>query len=280
MGLDSPQRTVLHNLRRLLFRQHPVREEVAGTLESVRAITYDHLEWCYRAFYHPSNLVLFVAGDLEPEAVLERVDRDQAGRQPGPPPGFHRKKNEEPAAVVAESARERMAVAVPLLALGYKDPCWSAASTLTRRVAGEMALELLVGRGSDLYHRLYREGLIDDSFAGSYACGRDWAFTVFLGRTRDPVSLAERLREGLSSARAGWESTDLERCRRASRGQFVSLFDSLEAPGQLVSELHFYGGDLFDYWRVLAALEAEDVRAYLEEALAPERVGVSLVLPA
>lgn len=279
MGLDSPHRTVMHNLRRLLYRRHPVREDVAGSLESIREITFEHLELCYRNFYHPSNLVLYVAGDLDPGQVLDHVDRHVGGRRRGPAPGFRRVGVPDHGELEERNAEQRMAVAVPLLALGFRDPAFPGGGDLRRRVAGEMALEIVLGRGSDLFHQLYQEGLIDDSFAASYACGRDWAFTVFMGRTPDPGRLGDRLREGIFSARRNWSDRDLERCRRAALGQFVSFFDSLDAPAYLVPDLHFYGLSLEDYYRTLQQVEAGDVALYLEQALQPELGALSTVLP-
>ncbi|MBC7340250.1 MAG: insulinase family protein [Firmicutes bacterium] len=279
MGLDSPHRTVVHNLRRLLFGRHPVREDVAGSLESVRDITFEHLELCYRAFYHPSNLVLYVAGDVDPAEVLEHVARAVARRRRGPAPGFRRVGVPDPGEPAERAVEQRMSIAVPLLALGFRDGAYPGGSDLERRMAGEMALEMVAGRGSELFHRLYREGLIDDSFAASYACGRDWAFTVFMGRTPDPTRLGERLREGISAALTGWREADLDRCRRAALGQFISLFDSLEAPAYLVPELHFYGLSLDDYYRVLQQVDSHAVARYLQEALRPEQAVTSTVIP-
>lgn len=287
MGLDSPHRTVVHNLRQLLFRRHPVREDVAGSLESLRQITFEDLELCYRAFYHPSNLVLFVAGDLDPRQVLDHVDRHVAGRRAGPAPGYRRLGvvDDPPTGDGGRAegglgrVEKRMAVGVPLLALGFRDAGFPGGGDLRNRLAGELALEVVFGRGSELFHDLYREGLIDDSFAASYASGRDWAFTVFMGRTPDPARLADRLREGLEAGRRTWREEDVVRCRRAAVGQFVSLFDSLEAPAYLLPELHFYGLSLDDYYRTLQALDAGDVGAYLDRALAPEMAATSVVLP-
>lgn len=287
MGLDSPHRTIVQNLRQLLFGRHPVREDVAGSLESLRQISFDDLELCYRAFYHPSNLVLYVAGDLEPGQVLEHVDRHIAGRRPGPAPGYRRLGvTDDPRAGNGDQptggfghVEKRMAVAVPLLALGFRDAAFPGGGDMRGRLAGELALEVVFGRGSELFHRLYQEGLIDDSFAASYASGRDWAFTVFMGRTPDPGRLADHLREGLAAARRNWREEDVLRCRRAAVGQFVSLFDSPEAPAYLLPELHFYGLSLDDYYRTLQVLDAGDVATYLDRALAPEMAGTSTVLP-
>ena len=66
---DSPGFQVYHQLMMLLYRHHPVRDAVAGTVESIREITPQVLYDCHRIFYHPSNMTLCVSGDVDPEEV-------------------------------------------------------------------------------------------------------------------------------------------------------------------------------------------------------------------
>lgn len=42
-----------------MYKAHPVKIDIAGTVESIGEITAEHLYECYNTFYHPSNMVLF-----------------------------------------------------------------------------------------------------------------------------------------------------------------------------------------------------------------------------
>ena len=51
--------------------------DIAGTVESIDEITAEHLYECYETFYHPSNMVLFVVGAVDPEEMMEFIKKNQ-----------------------------------------------------------------------------------------------------------------------------------------------------------------------------------------------------------
>ena len=53
-----------------LYHEHPVKIDIAGTVESIQDITAEHLYECYETFYHPSNMVLFVVGAVDPDEMM------------------------------------------------------------------------------------------------------------------------------------------------------------------------------------------------------------------
>ncbi len=105
-------------LLRAMYRNCPVRIDIAGTVESISHITADLLYKCYNTFYNLSNMVLCVAGNVTPEAVLEVADRIL---KPATPVNIERKFHEEPRAVKEEYAEETLAVASPIFSLGFKE---------------------------------------------------------------------------------------------------------------------------------------------------------------
>ncbi len=49
------------NLLNALYHNHPVKIDIAGTVESIAEITAEKLYQCYRAYYNLHNMVLCVA---------------------------------------------------------------------------------------------------------------------------------------------------------------------------------------------------------------------------
>ena len=49
---------IYYQLLRQLYARHPIRDRVAGTVESISGITDKTLYDCHRAFYAPSNMAL------------------------------------------------------------------------------------------------------------------------------------------------------------------------------------------------------------------------------
>jgi len=50
-----------------------------GEVSDIQKIDRDLLEQCYRMFYNPSNMVLVVAGDIDPKTAFEVADRTLNG---------------------------------------------------------------------------------------------------------------------------------------------------------------------------------------------------------
>ena len=61
---DNPNWRVFFNLLDCLYVNHPVKLDIAGTIESISKITKELLYDCYYTFYTPSNMVVVVVGDL------------------------------------------------------------------------------------------------------------------------------------------------------------------------------------------------------------------------
>lgn len=74
---DNPDARVFYDLLKALYQEHPVRIEIAGTIDSIAKITKDTLYECYNTFYHPGNMVLFAVGGFDPETVFEWISANQ-----------------------------------------------------------------------------------------------------------------------------------------------------------------------------------------------------------
>ena len=71
---DNPNWRVFFNLLDCLYVNHPVKLDIAGSIESISKITKELLYDCYHTFYTPSNMVVVVVGDLVPEEVFSIVE--------------------------------------------------------------------------------------------------------------------------------------------------------------------------------------------------------------
>lgn len=192
---DNPERRVLFNLLRGLYAVHPVRLDIAGTVESIAEITPELLYGCYETFYNLHNMVLAVSGNVTPEQVLRVADRML---RPGPDRRVERAPFSEPREAVSSRVEDRMPVAAPLFYLGYKVPMPSESgvrcSTPEETVSAAVLAELLGGRSSALYARLMDEGLVNTSFDVDYFDGPGFAAWLIGGESRDPDAVCEAFR--------------------------------------------------------------------------------------
>src|SRR5690606_9516880 len=271
------------NLLQALYHVHPVRIDIAGTVDSIRRIDAETLYACYDTFYHPSNMAVFVVGDVDPDAVLAQVEADLAPRGYAPRPPVERLYPEEPPTVAQARVEATLPAARPLYALGFKDPVWTMTDEerLRAEVVTSLVLSAALGRSSRLYQELYDDDLIDDGFSARYQLGTNFGHTIVGGETRDPDALHARLMQGFERLREeGLSEEDLRRVQRQAVGEFVQMFNSLEFIANGFLYYHFLGGSLFGYLSELQAVTLEEANRRLREHLHPDRAAVSIVRPA
>jgi predicted Zn-dependent peptidase len=87
MCLDSPSQRVTMLVDELLWPEHPLGRDIAGSKESVAGITRDMMLDYLAQQYQPGNIVLAIAGDIQQPEVVNIVSQAIAGwvsHQPHP----------------------------------------------------------------------------------------------------------------------------------------------------------------------------------------------------
>lgn len=265
---DNPEWRAYFGLLQGLYHRHPVRTEIAGTVESIMTITKELLYLCYETFYHPSNMALFVVGPVDPARILSLVAENQAGKTFAPPGAIRRFYPEEP--TNARQARVEIAlpVGVPKCLFGFKDPAGgvSGDALLKRELATQLLYDIVLGPGSDLYQKLYDEGLIDDTFGVEVSVETTYSFSLAGGDTPDPDRMLDEVRKGLEAVvRSGISVTDFERARRKRLGEFLAHLNAPEFIANQFTKYRFQETDLFRTVALLESLTADDVNARMAE---------------
>lgn len=280
---DHPQWRVFFNLLAALYREHPVRIDIAGTKESIAKITPALLYQCYRTFYHPGNMGLFIVGDLSLDEVGRQVEENLARHNHTPMGPIERFLPEEPAEILQQRVSQELMVSEPIFNLGFKDPqvaLWQGRDLLRRETAMELLLEIIFGESEPFFNELYEAGLIDANFDSGYTAETTYGYTLIGGETRDPEQLYARIMEQIQKLRmSGITEEQFERHRRNQLGGYMRRFNSLEFIANSYLAHHFRGSDLFQYPAILRDLRRQDLAELLEINLNPDRHAVSLVLP-
>ncbi len=283
MNDDQPGWQVVAELMKSMYHVHPVRDDIAGTVESVRAISVDALDKCYGTFYHPSNMTLFAVGDIHPEMVVDVVDQEMGRLSHGPAPLLERIRPVEPASIARPRHSRKMTVSRPLVCIGFKDAdVGYAGDRLARKVVTcEILLSMLAGRSSDLFMEMYNAGITDNSFSWDYSFDRDFAMVSFDGRTPEPEAFVQRLVDGINEfRRADLDLQAFDRIRRMLEGAWLREFNSLEAITYQFIDYHFLDMNIFDRLEIVSSITGEEVKAMSENLLIQKNMSVSTVLPA
>ena len=121
MYQEQPGYKLMFNTLRAMYESHPIRVDIAGSVESIYEITKEDLYLCYETFYHPSNMVLFVVGDVDVDHIYNVVADHENQRDKTNQPRIVRDSLKEQDSVKEKVVTEKMKLQSPRIMLGFKN---------------------------------------------------------------------------------------------------------------------------------------------------------------
>ena len=277
MGEDRPGTANYYSLLNLLYRHHPIREKVIGTVESIAEITAETLYACHAAFYTPANMVLCVAGDVDPDRILA-VAEEELPREESAVPVVHFGEEEDLLPVERRSVLE-MPVSAPQFLIGAKlNPAEKGQALFRQQLTASLAMRLLAGPSSPFYNRLYESGLLNRSFDADVDFSTSVATVIIGGESRDPDAVFDALLEELDRVNAeGFDAALFERTRRAGIGAALRGMEDFDDVCVSLALDEFDGFCYLDYPALMASIAKEECEAFIRDTLQPERLALSIV---
>ena len=272
---DDPDWRVYFNLLGALYQDHPIRIDIAGTVESIAGISADLLYRCYNAFYNLNNMVLSIAGNFEIKDVVEACDKIL---KPAAPVRVSTREVQEPDEIRTRRVEQTLEGAAPLFQIGFKGRAKSYRENILAQVTGELVCDLIAGESTALYRELYDEGLINAVFDTEVMAGPNYLVNIFSGESRDPDAVFARLTDGVRALQErGILEEDFERARRAAYGRYVGIYGNVESmAGMMVlAKLADFGA--YEPLDLLGELTLNDAQAFLRENFDTERCALSVV---
>lgn len=269
---SNVQGKMMEALLNVAFLAHPQRSLIgwASDIENLRA---KEAEEFFRRYYVPANMVMALAGDVDPQQVRRLAELYFSALPPGPPPP--RIITEEP----VQEGERRVAIETPsqpLIYIGYKRP---AATHPDDAALAVLAGALSSGRTGILYKELVEQKkLALAAFAGADFIGRRYpGLFVFIcapamGKTAEENEKAiEQIIERLR--RDKLEEAVLRRVKNQVRAGLIRALDSnMGMAQQLASHYALYGDwrKMFTRIQEIEKVSADDVlrvaRTYLTES--------------
>ncbi|OZT11562.1 peptidase M16 [Priestia aryabhattai] len=279
---DNPDWRLYFGTIQNMYKNHPVKIDIAGTIESISHITKDLLYTCYGTFYHPSNMLLFVVGPVDAEKVMTQIRENQAKKDYEDMPEITRHFDKEPETVAEQKQVLNMPVQASKAMVGLKTrkPERSGQDMLRHELAMNIVLDLAFGKSSSYYEDLYKNGLIDETFSYDYTEESGFGFALIGGDTEDPNKFYGRIKEILFEVKSkGLQEDELERVRKKKIGEFLRALNSPEFIANQFTRYAFNDMNLFDVVDTLEKLTVDDVKHVMNDMIQEESFTVCEVVP-
>jgi predicted Zn-dependent peptidase len=278
MSMDSPSQRVSMLLDELMWPGHPLGRDIAGSKESVEAISRDMMLDYMGDYYRPENAVLSIAGDIEHKEMIDAVSRVTSGWKKGPPPSPYKPYRGKLARRVRIEKRDTeqtpLCLALPGLSIVHPDRF---KLDLLNVILGEgmssrLFIEIRDKLGLAYSIQSYAEHFLDTG-AMSISAGVD--------AKNLPVAIKAILAE-LSRLEEPISEVELSKAKELFKGRILlRMEDSRSVSGWLGGQ-EILTGEILTVDDVISAIEAittAELRKLAEELIKPEQMRLAVVGP-
>lgn len=253
---DMPESVLFWRTMHNLFINHPLTYDIAGTVESVDAITVEGLTTCHQTYYHPTNTLVVIVGPVDPQAMIALIEANQASKTfkdiiVPTMPAYEAAIRTTYDTITHLEAQDKLMMA-------YKQsPEIYQGAFLKYRFAMNIYLEIMFGPTSDFYERLVDQGVINDSFSAFSFVEQDMALAFFSGDTKKPDVLFDEIKATIALIPT---KTEIETVQQRMLGSFIRSLHSLEALAHDITNYSLMDEDVFAAIEVIQGLTYDDVK--------------------
>jgi predicted Zn-dependent peptidase len=279
---DNPDWRVYFGTIAGMYTKHPVKIDIAGTVESIAEITKDLLYSCYETFYHPNNMLLFVVGPIDPKEILQLIKENQAKKQFPDIEPVKRAVVNEPDGVSKKENVIPLNVQTPKCMMGFKEknPQRVGEERLKYELSVNILLDLIFGQSTKNYEEMYNEGIIDQTFSYDYTEEYGFGFSLIGGDTKDPDKMKEKVLSYIKQYKENpLEEDALERIRKKKIGSFLRALNSPEYIANQFTRYQFGEMNLFEVVPTYEKITKADLEQVLNQHFDENRFTVCKVVP-
>ena len=274
---DHPFWQVYMNAMECLYKKNPIKIDIAGTVESISEINKDTLYTCYNTFYTPSNMIMVVSGDFEPDKLINEIKKRLIKKESFT--DIKRIYPEEPVEVNKKQKAVKMDVNNPLFVIAFKDKVLENKEELIKKhIAIEILLYMLIGKSSKLYQKLYKDGLIISQPDLDYEFSKQYAHITISGQSNNPEKLTEEFKKELKDLKEnGIDEKIFNRIKKKIYGNYVMEFNDVSDIAKMFMGDYFKGINSFDYLENHKQVAKEYTEEILKEVFDENKMILSIV---
>ena len=273
---DYPEWKVYLNALEAMYHEHPVKLDITGTIETISHIDKNILYKCYNTFYNPSNMAMVVCGDFEPEKLLEEIKKRLIKKDGNGE--IKRISPSEEKSIVKPIIEQNMDVSEPLFTIGIKDQVASEKEKVKKHLAIEILLNIIIGKSSNLYQKLYNEGIMFGTPGVDYEFSRDYAHVLITGQSKEPTKVYAEFKTEINKVNENGINVDeFDRAKKMLYGSFIKEYDEPGDIARMFLSDFFKGINSFEYLEEITTINRQYVEQVLKDVFAEDKRILSVI---
>lgn len=252
---DDPDSRAYKNLFSAMYSDHPIRNDVAGDVETIKLITRQDLEECYNSFYVNNNMFLFLIGDIYADHIQKLLNKIVINKNNN---NIIKADISRFDKIHKKYIEEKMDVNVPINILGFKD-MFNETSYLNKIIKGELINRMYFRATSDFYNKVYTEKIIDGDYSSEHSYEYDCGRFLFSGDGDKFKNFPDVFLDYFSKYDFSKDKENFERIKKAIYGNYVKMFNNTSSISNFAIRLIRNDANLFDYLNELKSITLNDI---------------------
>lgn len=265
MYLERPLSRMVNETYKAMYHNYPLKYDIGGSVDTVAKISLDELNRCYEFNYHPSNLMLVVTTNQDPEMIMEQIKRHPSLTRFKEKLDVKTISYQEPKSVVERDVRVRMNLNTKKACYGIKLDLHDPDTDLTIRK--EWAIRMLLEMGltplNPDYQRWIDEELINDFFGFDIDVSTEHSELLFYKENDDASVLKEFIDNILKDLKP--DQAKLKQLKRRHIADAYHYFNDIDEYSTAMIRDLLSDTDIFKTIEIIEKIELEDLIKYYQE---------------
>ena len=276
MYKDYPEWELYMNALECMYNSHPIKIDVAGSVESISHITKEILYTIYDNFYTPENSVIVISGDFVPEEIIDVIKSKMIMKSSNNK--VERIYPKEERMIVRTKKEQKMDISIPMFMIGYKDNDFSG-NRVKKNLAIEILLNYAYSRSSKIFNDLYESGKILGEVSFNYEYAENYAHVLIQGQSDDIEYVINALENTLEDIKEkGFDFERLESMKRKVYGELVrDNYSTVSSISTGFITDYFRGVSIFDYFEEFDLINEDYLLNLLNELFDSKNKVVSVI---
>ena len=276
---DDPNAVVYYNVLRAMYKEHPLKVDIAGTVESVNRITKEDLYSCYNTFYNPANMFVIIIGDVDVQKTFEEVSKENDKYLDRATKKVERFNVIEPEEVAQKEVTKSLDVYMPYICIGFKHKPQDGSTNIKNTVITEIIDEVCFSRMSDFYEKMYNEEIINEPIQISYESGETFSHTIIFASSKKYELCQTRIIDYINKLRTEGINNELfEIVKKKKKGEYILDAENPMAIHRDIIDSIIQKNNVFDSIDVINNITKQDVDNFVKYYLLDNNMVVSKVI--
>lgn len=265
---DEPGYKVYFNMLKAMYKEIPIKTDIAGTVESISKITKEYLYTCYNTFYNPKNMFFIVVGNVDVEETIDEIENNIIKYE-----DHYKEKNnikiekyynEEPKEIVKKEIIEKMDIYLPQLCIGYKLNPVDEKENLKREIVADIINEMYFSKISNFYEEQYNKGNISEPIYFGYEGNKLYSYIEISTSSLNINLLKEDILNYIDKIKEeAFDEEFFDLIKKNKIGILAFKAESLNSSNKRIIESIINDSNLYEDIKILNKINKNDIKEFL-----------------